>query len=115
MCRQGAIPTPICNLIFVPVPTSNSDPIPTSNCDPIPNATPLLTCVSILTSVLILIYLPVLSLSFPGVTVVKNLLASIGDTRDAGLIPGLGRSPGGGNGNPLQYSCLENSMDRGAW
>ena len=37
------------------------------------------------------------------------------ETRDAGLIPGLGRSPGEGNGNPLQYSCLENSMDRGAW
>ena len=35
--------------------------------------------------------------------------------RDTGLIPGLGRCPGGGNGNPLQYSCLENSMDRGAW
>ena len=34
---------------------------------------------------------------------------------DLGLIPGLGRSPGGGHGNPLQYSCLENSMDRGAW
>ena len=37
------------------------------------------------------------------------------DTGDAGLIPGLGRSLGGGNGNPLQYSCLENPMDRGAW
>ena len=45
---------------------------------------------------------------------VKNLLASV-DTEDVGLIPGLGRSPGEGNGNPLQYSCLENSMDRGAW
>ena len=43
---------------------------------------------------------------------VKNLPAS---TRDVGSIPGLGRSPGGGNGNPLQYSCLENSMDGGAW
>ena len=41
--------------------------------------------------------------------------ASVGDVRDAGLIPGSGRSPGGGNGNPLQYSWLENSMDRGAW
>ena len=37
------------------------------------------------------------------------------DARDVGLIPGLGRSPGGGNDNPLQYSCLENPMDRGAW
>ena len=41
--------------------------------------------------------------------------ASAGDTRDMGSIPGSGRSPGGGNGNPLQYSCLENPMDRGAW
>ena len=46
---------------------------------------------------------------------VKNLLANIRDTRDAGLIPGSGRSPGEGNGNPLQYSCLENPMDREAW
>ena len=46
---------------------------------------------------------------------VKNPSASAGDARDLGLIPGLGRSPGGGHGNPLQYSCLENSMDRGAW
>ena len=45
---------------------------------------------------------------------VENLPASAGDVRDAGLIPGLGRSPGVGNGNPLQYSCLENPMDRGA-
>ena len=43
---------------------------------------------------------------------VKNLRAS---GRDMGLIPGLGRSPGGGHGTPLQYSCLENPMDRGAW
>ena len=47
--------------------------------------------------------------------VVKNPPAKTGDPRDTGLIPGLGRSPGVGNGNPLQYSCLENSMDRGAW
>ena len=47
--------------------------------------------------------------------VVKNPPASGGDIRDTGSIPGLGRSPGGGHGNPLQYSCLENSMDRGAW
>ena len=46
---------------------------------------------------------------------VKNLPASAGDLRDMGLIPGSGRSPGGGHGNPLQYSCLENPLDRGAW
>ena len=46
---------------------------------------------------------------------VKNLPARAGDTRNVGLIPGLGRSPGGGNGKPLQYSSLENLMDRGAW
>ena len=49
---------------------------------------------------------------FPDGSVVKNLPANAGD---AGSIPGLGRSPGVGNGNPLQYSCLENPMDRGAW
>ena len=48
---------------------------------------------------------------FPGVSVVKNPLANAGDT---GLIPGLGRCPGEGNGNPFQYSCLGNPMDRGA-
>ena len=47
--------------------------------------------------------------------VIKNPLASAGDTRDAGSIPGLERSPGEGNGTPLQYSCLENPMDGGAW
>ena len=46
---------------------------------------------------------------------VKNLPASTGDAGDLGSIPGLGRSPGEENGNLLQYSCLENSMDRGAW
>ena len=45
---------------------------------------------------------------------VKNPPANAGDIRDEGSIPGLGRSPGGGHGNPLQYSCLENPMDRGA-
>ena len=45
----------------------------------------------------------------------KNLPASIGDVRDVGSIPGSGRSLGGGHGNPLQDSCLENLMDRGAW
>ena len=47
--------------------------------------------------------------------VVKNLLVSTGDTRDVSLIPGLGRSPGEGIGNPLQHSCLENPMDGGTW
>ena len=51
-------------------------------------------------------------MGFPGDSVVKNPPANAGD---AGSIPGSGRSPGGGNGNPLQCSCLENSMDRGAW
>ena len=46
---------------------------------------------------------------------VKNLPVKAEDARDSGLIPGSGRSPGTGNGNPLQYSCLENFMDRGAW
>ena len=45
---------------------------------------------------------------------VKNLLANVGDRRDASSVSGLGRLPGGGNGKPLQYSCLENPMDRGA-
>ena len=55
----------------------------------------------------------------PGVSqvalVVKNLPANAGDIRDVGLIPGSGRSPRGGHGNPLHYSCLKNPMDRGAW
>ena len=46
---------------------------------------------------------------------VKNQPANVGDARDAGLIPGLGRSPGEGNDNPLQYSCQENPMDGGPW
>ena len=54
-------------------------------------------------------------LRFSGGSVVKNLLASSGDARDVGLIPGSGRSPGEGNGNPLQYSSLGNPTDRGAW
>ena len=45
----------------------------------------------------------------------KNLPANAGGVRDEGSIPGSGRFPGGGHGNPLQYSCLENPMDRGAW
>ena len=47
--------------------------------------------------------------------VVKNLPANAGDVRDVGSIPGLGRSPGVGSGNPLQYSCLESPVERGAW
>ena len=46
---------------------------------------------------------------------VKNLSANVGDSGDVGLIPGSGRSPGEGNGNPLQYPCLRNLMDREAW
>ena len=56
----------------------------------------------------------IMAWGFPGGTV-KNQPADVGDTRDAGLIPGLGRCPGEGNGNTLQYSCLENFIDRGAW
>ena len=47
--------------------------------------------------------------------VVENLPANAGDIRDVDLSPGSGRSPGGGHSNPLQYSCLEKPMDRGAW
>ena len=54
-------------------------------------------------------------LGLPGGLVVKNLPASVGDAGDVGSIPGSGRCPGEGNGNPLQYSCLENSMDKRAW
>ena len=56
-----------------------------------------------------------LNMGFPGGAVVRNPPANAGDIRDEGLIPGWGRSPGGGHRNPLQYSCLENPMDRGAW
>ena len=52
---------------------------------------------------------------FTGDAVVKNLPANVGDARDMGLISGLGRSLGEGNGNPLQYFCPENAMGRGAW
>ena len=54
-------------------------------------------------------------MGFPGGAVVKNLPADARDKRDVGSIPESGRSPGDGNGDPLQYSCLENSMGRGAW
>ena len=49
------------------------------------------------------------------VLVVNNMPANAGDVRDTGSVLGSGRSPGEGHGNPLQYSCLENPMDRGAW
>ena len=52
---------------------------------------------------------------FPGDSMIKKPPADIGDIRDAGSIPGSGRSPGERNGNSLQYSCLENSMDSRAW
>jgi len=54
-------------------------------------------------------------MDFPGGLAVKNTLANAGDTGELGLIPGSRRSLGEGNGNPLQYSCLGNLMDRGAW
>ena len=56
-----------------------------------------------------------IALGFPGDSVVENPLANAGDMGDMGSIPGLGKSPGVRKGNPLQYSCLENSTDRGAW
>ena len=54
-------------------------------------------------------------MDFPGSAVVKNLPANVGDAKDSGSIPGSGGSPGGENCNTLQCSCLENSMERGAW
>ena len=54
-------------------------------------------------------------MGIPGGSVVKNLLANAGDTGDKSSVPGWGRSPGEGNGKPLQYSCLENPTDGGAW
>ena len=62
-------------------------------------------------------FLMILLISFGAcqvVLVIKNLSVSVGDIRDPGSIPGLGKSSGGGNGNPLQYTCLENPMDRRA-
>ena len=54
-------------------------------------------------------------MGFPGDAVVKNPPANAGDVRDMGSVPGLGKSPREGNGTPLQYSCVENPTDRGAW
>ena len=74
-------------------------------------------CISQLSHFLVLLIFP--SSSIPRASqvmlVIKNLPANAGDRRDMGSIPGLGRSPGGGYGNPLQNSCLENPKDRGAW
>ena len=52
---------------------------------------------------------------FPGSSVGKEFICNVGDTGDEGSVPGSGRSPGEGNYNPFQYSCLENLIDRGAW
>ena len=60
-------------------------------------------------------HLPTMILGFPSDASSKDPPANAGDKRDMGWIPGSGRSPGGINGNPLHYSCLENPMDRGAW
>ena len=65
--------------------------------------------------IVILFFLFLARLGFPGGSVVKNPPANAGGVGYAGSIPGLGRSLGGGNGNPLQYSCLRNPMDRRAW
>ena len=61
------------------------------------------------------LYTLMLLLGFPGGLVGKEPACNAGDAGDMGSIPGSGRSPGGGHSNPLQYSCLENPMDRGAW
>ena len=64
---------------------------------------------------IIYLHLSIVYLGFPGGSVIKNLPVNAEDAGDTGSIPGSGRSPGGGSGNPLQCSCLANSMDRGAW
>ena len=64
---------------------------------------------------LLLNYFQTTVIGFPGGSEVKNLPANKKEAGDFSFIPGSGRSLGGGNGNPLQYSCLENFMDRGAW
>ena len=60
-------------------------------------------------------YFSIDDIDLPGGSVRKESTCSARDTGDVGLIPGWGRSPGGGHGNPLQYSCLGNPMDRGVW
>ena len=77
-----------------------------------------LSCSSVVLHVLVCVTLAcsvVKGTGFPGGSVVKNLPANAGDARDADSVPGSVRSPGLGIGNLLQYSCLENSMGRGAW
>ena len=61
------------------------------------------------------IHIYICLVDFPGGASGKEPVCNAGDIRDLGLIPRLGRSPGGGHGSPLQYSCLENPMDRGEW
>ena len=78
------------------------------------------TSLNVAGKVLYIIYILYIGLyfiyrAFQVVLVVKNPPANPGDTRDTGSVPRLGRSSGEGNGNPLQYSCLENPVDRGAW
>ena len=81
---------------------------------PTPHSGPL--CLTTLHRLLLYLVPPNGFKGFPKAPkVVKNLPANAGHIGDTGSIPGLGRSPGGGNGNPLQYSCLDNPMDRGAW
>ena len=75
-------------------------------------------CLDLMSCYIFLFFKPAgdLGFAFPGGgTLVKNLPANAGDAGDVGSIPQSGRSPGVGNGNPLQYSCLGNPMDRGAW
>ena len=97
-----------------PLPGSGSLLCPLQPCDVGGNHTSLRTSVS---SSLLWVYgiTALLPLASQVVLVVKNLPVSAGDTRDSGSISRLGRSPGGGNGNRLQYSGLENPMDSGAW
>ena len=78
---------------------------------------PLCVCIftRILFSLCLFVSLSSYNRASQAALVVKNPPAHAGDVRDVGSISGLGRSPGGGHGNPLQYSCLENPMDRGAW
>ena len=76
---------------------------------------PWCPCPFLFYSLLDIILPALLYLGFPGSSVVKNPPANAGDPRDVGSIPRLGRSPGRGNGNSVQYSCLGDPMDRGTW
>ena len=101
---QGIVPTQGLNPYFLRVSCTAGGFLTAERCFF------LLFCIVATRSFYLFIYCHVCG--FPGDAVVKNLPARAGDT---GLIPGSGRSLGVGNGNPLQYSCLENSMDREAW